>query len=300
VAAASPRLFGLERFADLTTRHNPAACFAESASEDWQRFRAAPESRYAALTLPRVLSRVPYGASFKVNFKRVIEFNFEENVDGTDHDKYAWMSAAWDFAALVTGAVARYGWPARICGAAGGGKVEGLPGGDVPADGGGVAEDYPAEVALADGRALELAALGVLPLVRGPDGAAFFAGAHSCHRPAVPGDPAARLDYLLCASRFVHYLTFLAHSHLASRMEVKDCQRWLNDWLARLVLADPDRADDGAKARQPLQEAQVAIHEDPHNPWRYRLAVRLRPHYQLGPVPMSASLLLEARLPARV
>jgi Ca-activated chloride channel family protein len=292
VAAASPRLFGLERFADLTTRHNPAACFAESASKDWQRFRAAPESRYAALTLPRVLARpLRRAESWPAG-----ESAFAELADG---DNPLWMSAAWAFAVQVTGAVAKYGWPARICGAAGGGKVEGLPGGDFPADGGGVAKDYPAEFALADGRALELAALGILPLVRGPDGAAFFAGAHSCHRPAVPGDPAARLDYLLCASRFVHYLKVMARDYVGAFMEVKDCQRWFNDWLARFVLADPDRADEGAKVRQPLQEAQATIQEDPQRPPGCLMAVRLRPHYQLEPVPPSAALLLEAPLPRR-
>jgi predicted component of type VI protein secretion system len=41
--------------------------------------RASEDSRYVALTMPRVLGRLPYGD----RFKKVDEFSFEEDVDGT-------------------------------------------------------------------------------------------------------------------------------------------------------------------------------------------------------------------------
>ena len=40
-------------------------------------------------------------------------FNFEEDVDGTDHDKYLWMNAAWAFGTRITDAFAKYGWMRR-------------------------------------------------------------------------------------------------------------------------------------------------------------------------------------------
>jgi type VI secretion system protein ImpC len=73
------------------------------------------------VTLPCVLGRLPYGS----HFTRVAAFNFEEAVDGKDHDRYLWMSAAWAYAARVTAAFAQDGWFARTQGTEGGGKVGG-------------------------------------------------------------------------------------------------------------------------------------------------------------------------------
>ncbi len=55
----------------------------------WKSFRESEDSRYVGLAMPRVLSRLPYGQ----DFKKVPEFNYEESVDGTNHDKYGWMGA---------------------------------------------------------------------------------------------------------------------------------------------------------------------------------------------------------------
>ena len=43
-----------------------------------------------ALCLPHVLRRLPYGKETDA----VEGFNYEEDVDGTDHSKYLWMNAA--------------------------------------------------------------------------------------------------------------------------------------------------------------------------------------------------------------
>ena len=48
------------------------------------RFRQSEDSRYVGLCLPRMLIRLPYGK----DGKPVEAFNYEENVDGTDHTKY--------------------------------------------------------------------------------------------------------------------------------------------------------------------------------------------------------------------
>ncbi len=76
-----------------------------------------------ALTVPRMLLREPYGK----DTVPVEAFDYEENVDGTDHDKYLWGNAAWALGARLTQAFAMYGWCAAIRGVEGGGLVEGLP-----------------------------------------------------------------------------------------------------------------------------------------------------------------------------
>ena len=91
VSAANPKLFGFERFTELSAPRDLAKIFQSVEYAAWKSFRESEDSRYTALTLPRVLSRLPYGQ----DFKRVDQFNFEEAVDGRHHDNYSWMSAAW-------------------------------------------------------------------------------------------------------------------------------------------------------------------------------------------------------------
>jgi type VI secretion system protein ImpC len=132
VSAASPKLFGFDSYTEMANPRDLAKIFDAVEYAPWKSFRESEDSRYAALTLPRVLSRLPYGEKFK----RVTEFNFEEQVDGTDHNNYSWMNAAWPYAVRITDAFAKYGWMARTRGVEGGGKVEGLPVHTFPTDDG--------------------------------------------------------------------------------------------------------------------------------------------------------------------
>src|SRR5436853_6746187 len=106
VTNASPKLFGFDRFTELANPRDLAKIFESVEYAAWKSFRESDDSRYVALTLPHVLGRLPYGA----NFKRISEFNFEEKVDGKDHDNYLWMNASWAYATPITDPVAKNGW----------------------------------------------------------------------------------------------------------------------------------------------------------------------------------------------
>ena len=71
------------------------------------------------LCMPRVLSRLPYGAKSEP----VEEFAFEEDTDGHKGEKYGWMNAAYAMAANVNRAFKEYGWTVRIRGVQSGGEV---------------------------------------------------------------------------------------------------------------------------------------------------------------------------------
>ena len=207
--------------------------------------------------MPRVLARLPYGE----DFKRVTEFNFEEEVDGKEHNNYTWMGAAWAYAARITDAFAQWGWMARTRGVEGGGKVEGLPVHTFPTDDGDVAMKCPTEIAISDRREFELSNLGFLPLLhsKGSDFAVFM-GAQSCQKPKTYFDPAAnanaelsaKFNLLLCTSRFAHYLKVMARDKIGSFMEAGECGVWLNNWISNYVVPNPENVGDATKAKQPL------------------------------------------------
>jgi type VI secretion system protein ImpC len=226
-------------------------------------------------------------------------------VDGTDHDKYQWMSAAWTYAARITDAFSKHGWMARTRGVEGGGKVEGLPVHTFPTDDGDVAMKCPTEIAISDRREFELSNLGFLPLLhsKGNDFAVFM-GAQSCQKPKTYFDPTAnanaelstKFNLLLCTSRFAHYLKVMARDKIGSFMEVSDCGRWLNDWI-RNYCVNPNGASDEMKARKPLAEATVEVRDVKGKPGYYEAVAYLRPHYQLEG--LTASIRLVAEVPKK-
>jgi type VI secretion system protein ImpC len=301
VAAADPKMFNLDSFNELANPRDLAKIFQGVEYASWRSFRESEDSRFVALTMPRVLSRLPFGE----NFKRIEEFNFEEAVDGKDPSKYLWMSAAWAYAVRITDAFAKYGWFAKIRGVEGGGRVEGLPVHTFPTDDGDVAMKCPTEIAISDRREFELSNLGFLPLLHAKNrDFAVFMGAQSCQKAKTYFDSAAnanaelsaKFNYILNTSRFAHYLKVMARDKIGSAMELADVDRWLNEWINNYV-CDPTIAGEETKAKFPLAEAKVEVREVKGKPGWYEAVAYLRPHYQLET--LSASMRLVAEVPKK-
>ena len=145
--------------------------------------------------------RLPYGQ----DTKPVEGFNYEENVDGTDHSKYLWGNAAYAMAARLTNSFALCGWCASIRGVEGGGLVEDLPSHTFRTDEGDVALKCPSEMAITDRREKELADAGFIPLVhcKGTDYAAFFS-VQSAQKPKLYNKEEANANARLSTQIAVH------------------------------------------------------------------------------------------------
>ena len=144
-------------------------------------FRESEDARYVGIALPRFLGRLPYNPVDGI----VVEgFNFVEEVDGSDHDKYLWCNAAFALGARLTSAFEQYGWCAAIRGVEGGrlGRRSADP--HFRTDDGELALKRPTEVSVTDRREKELNDLGFIALVhcKNTDYAAFF-GAQSAQKP---------------------------------------------------------------------------------------------------------------------
>jgi len=286
VANVSPKSFNMDRFSELSNPRDLAKIFTGPDYAAWQAFRESEDSRYVALTCPRVLAREVYGEKFQP----VAEFNFEENVDGVDHDKYLWMNASWCYAARITDAFSKHGWMARTRGVEGGGKVEGLPVHTFPTDDGDVAMKCPTEVAITERREQELEKLGFLSLIhcKGKPYAAFMS-ATSAQKPkkydrdnatanAVLG---TKFNQLMCVSRFAHFLKVMVRDKVGSFMERAEMETWLNRWINNYVVSNPEGQSDDTKAKYPLAWAEIKVADVPGQPGMYRAVAHMRPHFQL-------------------
>jgi type VI secretion system protein ImpC len=300
ISAANPTVMNMDTWGELSDPRDLTKIFQTPEYAAWRSLRDSEDSRYLGLTMPRFLSRMPYGA--KTN--PVDDFAFEEDVEGAAHDKYAWANSAYAMGTNITRAFKLWGWCARIRGTESGGMIEGLPVHTFPTDDGGVDMKCPTEIAITDRREAELAKNGFMPLshYKNTDYAVFI-GAQSLQKPAVYEDPdatananlAARLPYLFATCRFAHYLKCMVRDKIGSYKERADMERWLNDWIKQFCV-DSSTASESQKAMRPLAAASVEVTEVEGNPGYYNSKFFLRPHYQLEG--LTVSLRLVSKLPS--
>src|SRR6202049_2035481 len=241
VSAAAADLLNLESFTQLGAPRDLAKIFDSTEYAKWKSFRQSEDSRYVALCLPRTLARIPYGK----DTKPIDDFSYEEHVDGTDHNKYLWMNAAYSLGTRMTNSYSMYGMCVAMRGVEGGGLVEGLPVHNFYTAEGDLAIKCPTEIPITDRREKELADLGFIPVVhcKGTDYAAFFS-VQSAQKPKLYDTDSAnanarlstQLPYILAVSRFAHYLKVIMRDKLGSFMSRSECENFLNTWILQYVV----------------------------------------------------------------
>ena len=308
VTAPGPGMFGFSSWNEMGKPRDLAKIFESPEYTKWRSFRDSEDSRFVTLTMPRVLSRLPYGK----NTKPIDEFNFEEvEVDkkgvakATKGEDYCWMNAAYAMGTVMTRAYSQYGWCTAIRGAEGGGKVEGLPTHVFMSDDGDIDTKCPSEVGITDRREAELSGLGFLPLChyKNTDYSVFF-GAQTAQKPKKYDKPdatanaaiSARLPYIMASSRFAHFLKVMARDKIGSFMEADDCETWLNNWIKNYVNGNKNSGPE-MKAKYPLAEARIEVKEIPGAPGSYNAVAYLRPWLQMEE--LTTSLRMVAKIPAK-
>ncbi len=300
ISAAAPTLMNMDSWNELSNPRDLTKIFQTADYAPWRSLRESDDSRYIALTMPRFLGRLPYGA--KTN--PCEEFDFEEESSSGDHSKYLWVNSAYAMGVNINRSFKEFGWCARIRGVESGGMVEGLPCHTFPTDDGGVDMKCPTEIGITDRREAELAKNGLMPLSHWKnEDYACFIGAQSLQKPTEYEDAdatanaklAARLPYLFATCRFAHFLKCIVRDKIGSFKERDDMAKWLNQWITQYVTSDPGASEE-VKAKYPLAAAEVVVDEVEGDPGYYSAKFFLRPHYQLEG--LSVSLRLVSKLPS--
>lgn len=300
IAGVAPSLLDIDDWNQLSNITSLEKKVSSPQHAAWNAFRQTDNARYVALTLPRFLARLPYGAETRT----VRGFAYEEAVVGDDPNDFCWANASYAMAVNINKAFQEFGWCTRIRGVEAGGKVSGLPVFTFPSDEGGVEMTCPTEVAIDYRREKELSDLGLLGLLHQKNTeTGVFMGAQTLNRPAEYDDAdasanaqlSARLPYIFAASRFAHYLNVMVYNKVGSNMEQEELRKYLSTWIMRYVCADPVNANEIVKAQQPLAAAEVVVEPIAENPGYYRAVFHVRPHYQLEG--MAISMRLVSKLP---
>ena len=309
LTAASPELFGFKDWTELPNPKDLKAIFETKPYIKWRGFRESEDSRFVALTMPRVLARVPYGA----HTNEIEEFAFEEvETDpetGTPlrvaSDQYTFMNAAYVLATRLMESFAETGFCTRIRGRHSGGRVPDLAVHTFKTASGDIDTNCPTEVSIDDRREKEISDAGFMPLVhyKNTDFAVFF-GAQTAQKPkkydkdnaTANAAICARLPYVMAASRFAHHLKVMGRDMVGRFMEEGDIEKEMRAWISQYVL-DDENASEEMRAKYPLKKAEISVASDAANPGSYRMNMHLVPWLQLEE--LTASVRMVARLPKK-
>lgn len=301
IANTSPAMFGLDGFEGLEHNIDHTRTFGQLTYLKWRSLREREDARFLGLTLPHTLMRLPY----EDDGTRVDRFQFQEDVAGPDFSKYLWGGAAFAMGEVLVRAFAQAGWLADIRGVRRdedrGGLVTGLPVHCFSTDRTGIANKSSTEVAITDQLEKRLSDMGFIPLCdcRDTDYSAFYSN-QTIQKPktydrevaTVNARISSMLQYMLCVSRFAHYVKVLGRDKSGSFTEAQEFEDYLQRWIIQYVTADREARPD-VKARRPLRDAQVKVRSVPGKPGSYQCVMHLAPHYELDELSASVKLATE-------
>lgn len=301
ISSASSEFFGLDDFAELGQPINLNNIFIQTEYLRWRSLRDKPDSRFVALTLPRILMRRPY-LDRPGSYKGI---HFQESSANKDNSHYLWGSACYAFATILIREFASVGWFGHLRGVPRnyltGGLITNLPVDEFTTDASGIAFKPVTEVIITDTVEKELSELGFIPLCQCYNApyAAFYNN-QSIQQPKEFGTNDARinarlsamLQHIFCGSRIAHYVKIIVRDKIGSFLSASECEDYLRDWLYSYTTGREDLEWED-QARYPLREADVRVKEHPMRPGDYVCVIRLKPHYQLDHMVSELELVTE-------
>jgi len=301
VTGVDPVLFGVDEFSDLGVPINYENLFSQIEYLKWNAFRATEDSRFVGLTLPRVLMREPY----EYDSYRSDQFNFNEDVSEPDGSGYLWGNGCYAFGSILLKSFSNNAWftDIRGCheGIERGGVVRNLPVPSFNTDSKDVALKYSTDVLISDSSEKILSEYGFIPLCHSKDTkfAVFYgnqsiqgAQTYDTEIGSINAKISAMLQYILCVSRFAHYIKVIGREKVGSFFGASECEDYLHNWLLQYSTGASSGTEEHL-AKYPLSEAKVEVKEIPGKPGVYACVTHLKPHMQLDQMVSGVKLVTE-------
>jgi type VI secretion system protein ImpC len=300
IVGTDPSMLDINSFEHIHEINNVGLIFQSNEFIKFRNFRNTEESRYVGFILPKFIGRLPYGP----NTIPVKEINYTETIDS--HNDFLWSNSVYLYGQRICDSFARFHWFASIVGPENGGMVQNLPIYSYKSSNGDVVVKCPTEIIITDRREKELSDNGFISLCycKDQDYAVFFSG-QSANKPLVynkdnataNANLSSKLQYILNASRFAHYIKAIMRDKVGSFMNVNDVRDYLTDWISEYILLN-DEPEMEEMAKTPLKGAKITVEEDLKRPGCYSAIILIQPHFQMEE--LTVSLRLVARLPEEI
>ncbi|MFE8070107.1 type VI secretion system contractile sheath large subunit [Marinobacteraceae bacterium S3BR75-40.1] len=300
---AAPSFFGVDQYAELTGVSDLESHFSQAELAGWRSLRKAEDSRFLGLAVPRMLLRGPH---------RELEegaeaFGFLERREVTERD-YLWGPACFAFGKVAIRAFCESGWFSQIRGFRAGqvahGTVDNLPNiADINRSGRLHPDRQAVDWQISDRMEKALAEEGFLPLTPLPNTPMLvFHSVPSIQQPQsydvsaanVSAKLSAMLHYILCVSRFAHYLKVMGRDRIGGYRTPEECESQLQRWIHGYTMATEGASDD-MRARFPLRDAKVSVKAKAGEPGKYFSVIHLQPHFQLDQLVTGMRLITELK-----
>ncbi len=301
---ASPSMFGVDAFDELRQTLDLESLHQKLDFFGWQRFRETEESRFVSVVLPRMLIRKPY----RPESNHHLRFAFEEILENR-HD-HLWGGAVFGIGEVLIRNFSESGWFSNIRGVergiVSGGLVVGPTRDEFMTEPDANAPKPITDIMITDGFERQFSKIGFMALCACKDTSiGAFYSCPSAQKPrrynAAEASANAELstltNYILCASRFAHYIKVITRDKIGGSMDAGDLQSFLSDWLIDYVNRDPD-ASPTRRAEKPLLDASVQVRPRPGRSGEYDCEIQLEPFHSFDDV--RASLKLDTRLVTRL
>jgi len=300
ITSLSPQFFGVDHYSHLSNAIDITLHFEQPEFTQWRSLRKMEESRFLGLTLPNILLRSPY----LDDGTRQQSFKFKEKIDEPETD-CLWGNAAFAFSGIVMRAFCESGWFGQIRGMNAARKDKGVVC-DLPIS------RYETEIyhdnnkpsinlQVGDRLEKELSDNGFIPLsaIKHTDHLVFFSNSsvqkqsnYNSKSANVNAKLSSMLQYVLCVSRFAHYIKLLGREKIGSFQTADACQREINNWLHQYTTAT-ESASDEINSRAPLRSANIKVKAIPGKPGHYYSIIQLQPHFQLDQMISTIKLVTE-------
>lgn len=300
VTAAEPSLFGVDYFSELASVSNIGAQFELPEYVQWRTLRDQDDSRFLAITVPSVLMREPY----KNDGSRDEHFSFDEVIHDAQQD-YLWGNAAYGVAAVALRGFLESGWFTEIRGMQPGklnhGLLSGLPSSKFNYSRKAAVAKPSVNLQVGDRLEKQMADNGFIPasVVPQTEHLAFYSNAtvnlpKSYNKQAVNVNArlSSMLQYILCVSRFAHYIKVMGRDKVGSYETASSVEQDFQRWLHQYTTAS-DEGTDEIRAKRPLNEARIQVKEQVGRSGHYYSIIHLRPHFQLDQMVSSIRLITE-------
>lgn len=300
ITNANYTLFGLDNYRELGQHPDLHDIFDQHEYVKWRGLRKQEDMRFVGLTLPDILMREPY----RYDGTRTEGFIYREQVKNGESD-YLWGNACYAFGGVLIRAFANNGWFADIRGGVHsfgeGGAVRNLSYARYDMDRKGIAARPSTNVQVHDFLERELSETGFIPLCsyHSAEHSVFYSN-NSLHEPpeyeseiaSINAKLSSMIQYMLCVSRFGHYIKVMARDKIGSFTTATECQRFLQNWLNEYTTSSEGTSAE-LKARYPLAACKVEVHEQAGRQGYYTCVVYLQPHFQLDQLVSSIRLVTE-------
>ena len=296
---ASPTMFGVNQFDEMQHTVDYAKIQSDLDYLGWRQFREMEDARFIGLVMPRMLMRRPYDQ------RHVAKTGFLFSEEGMNRSSHLWGGAVFAVGETLIRAYGHNRWLADIRGAQrgidSGGLVMGPATINFTTDTPEVCPKPILDLMVNDSLERQMAELGFMSLTACPGTplAAFYS-CPSTQKPKLYNTPDATanakissmLNYILCVSRFAHYVKIIGRDKVGGYRDAEDLQQEIYRWIIDYVTSDPD-ASVSVKSRRPLRAAEVIVRPDTAKPGSYTCTMNLSPHYELDDMQASIKLVAE-------